>query len=402
MLFIHKTMLLIGFASLAIAAGYALLNALAVLIWRLPRRKIRTLSQPPITVLKPLCGLEPGLYEHLRSFCQQDYPQFEIVFGVRDQADPACSVAYQLVAEFPELPLKVVINPKLHGDNCKVSNLINMLPHATHDLLAISDSDTAVARDYLTTVTAPLLLDDLVGLVTCIYCGVPTQPIWSRLGAMYVNEWYMPSVVLAWLFGHQGYVSGQTMCLRRDTLAAIGGLEVLADQLADDYRLGELVRRSGRRIVLSPYVISAQHHEMSLDAVIRHELRWMRTLRTVRPASFRGLFLTFSLPLATLGIAITAWGSGSGSAWVLFTATLFARLILHCVHRLRGDRPFLADVWLIPARDLLICWAWCRSFFISTITWRGSEFDIDGHGAMHRRFGHSAPPGSTRYGSGAT
>lgn len=150
MLFIPKIMLLIGFASLAIAAGYAVLNALAVLIWRLPRRKLHTPSQPPVTVLKPLCGLEPDLYERLRSFCQQDYPQFEIVFGVRDQADPACSVAYQLVAEFPELPLKVVINPKLHGDNCKVSNLINMLPHATHDLLAISDSDTAVTREYLT------------------------------------------------------------------------------------------------------------------------------------------------------------------------------------------------------------------------------------------------------------
>ena len=247
MLFIHKIMLLIGFASLAIAAGYAVLNALAVLIWRLPRRELRTPSRPPVTVLKPLCGLEPGLYEHLRSFCQQDYPRFEIVFGVRDQADPACSVVYRLVDEFPELPLKVVINPKLHGNNRKVSNLINMLPHASHELLVISDSDTAVSHDYLTTVTAPLLLDDLVGLVTCIYCGVPTQPIWSRLGAMYVNEWYMPSVVLAWLFGHQGYVSGQTMCLRRDTLAAIGGLEVLADYLADDYRLGELVRRSGLR-----------------------------------------------------------------------------------------------------------------------------------------------------------
>jgi len=389
MLYIHKIILLIGFASLAIAAGYAVLNALAVLIWRLPRRKLQTPSQPPVTVLKPLCGSEPGLYEHLRSFCQQDYPQFEIVFGVRDQADPACSVAYRLVAEFPELPLKVVINPKLHGNNCKVSNLINMLPHASHELLAISDSDTAVAHDYLAVVTAPLLLDDLVGLVTCIYRAVPTRPIWSRLGAMYVNEWYLPTVVLAWLFGHQGYVSGQTMCVRRDTLAAIGGLEVLADHLADDYRLGELVRRSGRRIALSQYVISGQHHELSMDSVTRHELRWMRTLRAVRPASFRGLFLTFSLPLAALGIAITARDAGAGIAWVLFAATLFARLVLHFVHRLRDDRPFFVDLWLVPARDLLIFWVWCRSFFVSSVTWRGSKFDIDRHGVMHEGSDHS-------------
>lgn len=402
MLLIHKIMLSIGLVSLAIAAGYAVLNALAILIWRLPRRKLQTLSQPPVTVLKPLCGLEPGLYEHLRSFCQQDYPQFEIIFGVCDQADLACSVADQLVAEFPQLPLKVVIDPKLHGNNWKVSNLINMLPHARHDLLVISDSDTAVARDYLTTITAPLLLNDLVGLVTCIYHAKPTQHIWSRLGAMFVNEWYLPSVMLAWLFGHQGYVSGQTMCIRRDTLRAVGGLEVVADHLAEDYRLGELVRRAGLRIVLSRYVISGQHHELSLDSATRHELRWMRTLRAVSPASFRGLFLTFSLPLAILGIAITAWGPHSSTGWVLFTATLFARLILHFAHRLHGNRPFLADVWLLPVRDLLNCWIWCRTFFVSTVTWRGNEFDIDSHGVMHRKLGHSFAPGPTRYGSGAT
>jgi ceramide glucosyltransferase len=264
-----------------------------------------------------------------------------------------------------------------------------MLPHASHELLAISDSDTAVANDYLAAVTAPLLVDDLVGLVTCLYRAVPTQPIWSRLGAMYVNEWYLPSVVLAWLFGHQGYVSGQTMCVRRDTLAAIGGLEVLADHLADDYRLGELVRRSGRRIALSQYVISGQHHELSLDSVTRHELRWMRTLRAVRPASFRGLFLTFSLPLAAFGIALTARDTGSGTAWALFAATVFARLVLHFVHRLRDDRPFFVDLWLVPARDLLIFWVWCRSFFVSSVTWRGSEFDIDRHGVMHEGSDHS-------------
>jgi ceramide glucosyltransferase len=186
------------------------------------------------------------------------------------------------------------------------------------------------------------------------------------------------------------------MCLRRDTLAAIGGLKVLAGHLADDYRLGELVRAAGLRIVLSHYVVNGQHHEMSWDSVIRHELRWMRTLRAVRPGSFRGLFLTFSLPLAALGIAITAGGAGSGIAWMLFTATLLARLILHFAYRLRGDLPFLADVWLLPARDLLTCWVWCRSFFVSSVTWRGSEFDIDRHGVMHRKFGHPVAPESTR------
>jgi ceramide glucosyltransferase len=384
MFFIHVLKLSIGFASLGIAAGYAVLNALAVLVWRLPKKELGIPSPPPVTVLKPLCGLEPGLYGHLRSFCEQDYPQFEIVFGVRDQTDPACAVVDQLMAEFPELPLKIVINPQLHGNNLKVSNLINMLPHATHDFLAISDSDAFVARDYLTMVTAPLS-NDVIGLVTCIYRGVPTQKIWSRLGAMYINEWYLPSVVLAWLFGHQGYVSGQTVCLRRDTLTAIGDLGVLVDQLADDYRLGELVRGLGLRIVLSQYVIAGQHHELSFDSVIRHELRWMRTLRVLRPASFRGLFVTFSLPLAAVGIVLTAGEAGSTTAWVLFMATLFARLVLHFVYRFRGDLPLLADIWLLPARDLLTCWVWCRSFFTSSVTWRGNEFDVDRDGLMHQR-----------------
>ena len=141
-------------------------------------------------------------------------------------------------------------------------------------------------RDYLATVTAPLL-DSGVGLVTCMYRGMPTPRIWSRLGAMYINEWYMPSVLLAWLFGHQGYVSGQTICVRRDTLQAIGGLRAVVDHLADDYRLGELVRRLGLRIVLSPYVVKGEHHEPKAGSLIRHELRWMRTLRVLRPRSFR-------------------------------------------------------------------------------------------------------------------
>ncbi len=195
------------------------------------------------------------------------------------------------------MPIELVINPQLHGSNCKISNLINMLPYARHDMLVMADSDAFVGPDYLASVTAPLLDRD-IGLVTCIYRGMPTSGIWSRLGAMYINEWYIPSVLLAWLFGHQGYVSGQTACLRRETLQAIGGLRMLANHLADDYRLGELVRRLGLRIVLSPYVVDGEHHEPTYDSLTRHELRWMRTIRVLRPNSFRFLFVGFSLPLA--------------------------------------------------------------------------------------------------------
>src|SRR6185437_5702347 len=249
---IHSLLSAIGLISLLVASGYALLALLAVLIWQ-GRGGSRTAARlPAVTVLKPLCGAEPGLYENLRSFCRQDYPELQIVFGVCDPDDPALGVVERLVAEFPSLPIDVVVDPRQHGGNRKVSSLINMLGQARHDVLVMADSDAYVGPDYLATVTAPLL-DRKIGLVTCLYHGEPTARIWSRLGAMYVNEWYIPSVLLARLFGHQGYASGQTLCLRRETLQGIGGLRAIADHLADDYRLGELIRDLGLRIVLSPY-----------------------------------------------------------------------------------------------------------------------------------------------------
>ncbi len=381
---IHPFMAIFGFAGLGIAAGYAVVTLVAMLAWRIRRAAKKSKRLPPVTVLMPLCGAEPGLYEQLRSFCRQDYPKFQIVFGVRDPADPARSVVERLVEEFPSIRIDVVVNPQQHGSNFKISNLINMLDRARYDVLAMADSDVCVGSDYLATVTAPLL-DLNVGLVTCISRGVPTQGIWSRLGAMYVNEWYVPSVLLAWLFGYRGYVSGQSLCLRRDTLRAIGGLEAIVNHLADDYRLGELVRGLGLRIVLSPYMIRAEHHEPNLDALTRHEIRWMRTIRTLRPRSFCLLFLGFMLPLAIFGIALaSAEASFSSAAWALFGITAIARLTVHFVHRMRDDRPLLADFWLLPVRDLLICWVWCRSFFTSRVTWRGTEFDVDAGGVMRK------------------
>jgi ceramide glucosyltransferase len=381
---LRAIIVMLGFASLVAAAGYVVLAVIAVLAWQLRRRAGTAPAPLPVSVLKPLCGAEPGLYEHLRSFCDQDYPEFEIVYGAREADDPACEVARRLIAEFPHLPMKLVVDPRLHGTNHKVSNLINMLGYAHHETLVMADSDAFVGRDYLGAVTAPLR-DAGVGLVTCLYRGVPTPDVWSRLGAMYVNEWYIPSVLLTWLFGYESYVSGQTLCMRRSVLRAIGGLNVLADQLAEDYRLGELVRGLNLRIVLSPYLLSGGHHEPDLSSMTRHELRWMRTIRVLRPRSFLGIFATFSLPLALVGILFAASSAGlSLVAWSLFAVILVSRITLHFVPRIRGQRSMLSDFWLLPVRDLLICWIWCRSFFSSRIDWRGNGFDVDGDGVMRR------------------
>jgi len=374
---------IIGLVALAAAAGYSSLALLAVELWRARRPLQRSAVVPAITVLKPLCGAEPGLYQRLHSFCRQQFGQYQIVFGVQSAADPALVVVQRLVAEFPDLEIEVVVNPQMHGSNRKVSNLINMLPLARHELLAIVDADVAVGPDYLATITAPLLAED-VGLVTCAYRDIPTARVWSRLGAMYINEWYMPSVLLAHLFGHGGYASGQTLCFRRRTLEAIGGFAAISNHLAEDYRLGELIRACGLKIVLSTVAVTAGHDEPNLESLTRHELRWMRTIRALRPRSFRLLFLSFSLPLAACGLALaTAAPRSALLAWSLFGLTLLARLGLHLSHRLGGRRHVWSELWLLAACDLLLFWIWVRSFFSSRVTWSGVEFDVDAKGVMH-------------------
>jgi ceramide glucosyltransferase len=379
---LHALSGFLGLATLWVAAGYSVLTLLALMAWRLRAPSAKLRARPPVTLFKPLCGAEPGLYEHLRGFCQQDYPDYQIIFGLCDAADPAAAVATRLAAEFPDLPIDIVVNPQRHGNNYKIGNLINMLELARHDLFVMADSDAYVGADYLASVTAPLL-DPKIGLVTCAYHGVPTPSIWSRLGAMYINEWYIPSVLLAWLFGHDGYVSGQTMCIRRATLASIGGLQAIVDHLADDHRLGELVQGLGLRVVLSPYVVKGEHHEQSYDSLTRHELRWMRTLRVLKPLSFRMIFLSFSFPLAIFGLLLCAGGEAlSPWAWTLFAAAALMRLVLHFASR--ADRSLFADIWLLPVRDLLLCWIWYRSFSVSRVTWRGTEFDVDADGSLRR------------------
>lgn len=373
-----------GLACLISAAGYSVLALTAVLAWQRRRRSRCAEPLPPVSVLKPLCGSEPSLYENLRSFCRQDFAEYQIVFGVSDPHDPALAVVERLRGEFPAVPIEIVIDPRQHGSNCKISNLINMVARARHDVFVMADSDASVGPDYLSIVTAPLR-DATVGLVSSLYRAVPTSGVFSRLGAMYVNEWYMPSVLLAWLFGYQGYVSGQTLCLRRDTLQAIGGLEAIANHLADDHQLGARVHAIGKRVVLSAYVPSAECHEPSFDSLTRHEVRWMRTLRVLRPRCFPFIFFSFCLPLALFGLVL-AVGEGSLAplAWALFGITAAARLGLYLIHRLRGTRPILADLWLVPVRDLLLWWVWYKSLLTSRITWRGNEFHVDAQGVMRR------------------
>jgi ceramide glucosyltransferase len=374
-----------GLLLLSMAVCYALMAAAAQFVWNMQRRPASDTSDlPPVTILKPLCGAEPGLYENLHSFCQQNFHEYQIVFGVADQADPALSIAKRLQAEISSVCIDIVVNPQQHGSNRKVSSLINMLPFARYEVLVVADSDALVEPHYLARI-APLLRQD-VGLVTCLYRGVPAAGIWSRLGAMYVNDWFMPSVRLAWLFGHREYVSGLTICMRRETLRAIGGLHAIASQIADDYQLGALVRAVGKKVVLSPYVVKTAHHEPTAASLMCHEVRWLRTIRNLKPAVFPLMFLSFSSVMAVTGYMLAvADSSRVAAARVLLGAALAARLTLHVMYRRRSEWWLLADLWLLPVRDLLLGIAWFKALVTNQVTWKGRQFIVDPDGIMREQ-----------------
>jgi ceramide glucosyltransferase len=363
-----------GTALAALAAGY---TTLAVIALRRPVNPARAgalqagrEAMPAATILKPLCGAEHGLYERLRSFCEQRYPAFQIVFGVRDPDDPALDAVRRLQLEFPGLDLRIAADPSQHGTNDKVSNLINMIPLARHDYLILSDSDVQVPPDYLQRVIEPLT-EEGVGIVTCPYRGVPRPGLWSLLGSMFINEWFMPSVRVAALFGSRAFAFGVTIALRRESLERIGGFAALANRLADDYALGELTRQRGLRTVLSELEVETSVDEAGAGGLVRHELRWLRTIRVVQPLGYALSGITFGLPVAILG---TALARGTAGAVALLAVTAGARIMIDSAPR-RSCSPFM-QLWVIPLADLLAFALWCWSFATREVEWRHTRFRV--------------------------
>lgn len=333
--------------------------------------------QRPVTVLKPLCGAEPGLDRSLRSFCEQNYAgAVQIVFGVQHPADPALAILAALRREYPQLDLAVLVDSTRHGASAKVSNLINMMRAARHDWLVLADSDVRVPAGYLAAVTAPLT-DPEVGIVTCPYRGIPRSGLWSLLGALFVDEWFMPSVRVAALFGSRAFAFGATIALRRDALAAIGGFSAIADQLADDYRLGELTRARGLRTVLSRVVVETSVYEPTLRQLVQHGLRWLRTIRAVRPLGYAFSGITFSVPVAALGCALAG---ASPVTLSLLAATLVLRLMLHFEVQTRAARR--APLWAIALGDALGFALWCGGFVTRKVHWRQARYRVARDGSV--------------------
>jgi len=337
---------------------------------------------PPVTVLKPLCGDEPALYENLASFFSIDYPAYQIVLGVRDANDPALAVVERLKRDFPARAVAVVVNSQVHGTNLKISNLINMMPSARHDVLVIADSDIRVEPGYLRQVVAGLA-DPAVGVVTCAYLARPLRPsLACQLAALQINEWFMPSVLVARGLGRANFCMGSTMAVRRDSLAAIGGLEALKDLLADDYMLGRLMVERGYQVEMAPGLVETTVPEERLQPVIRHELRWARTIRTVEPASYAGsaLMYTSAMTLIAAGLFLLG-GLSLGFSLLPLAAAVAGRLALHGLVR-RKLRTAAAGWWLVPIRDILSFGVWAASFAGRSVIWRGQHLEVDAQGVL--------------------
>jgi ceramide glucosyltransferase len=334
----------------------------------------------PVTILKPLCGLDPGLQENLRSFCRQDYPSYEVIFGVRDPQDPAIPIVRQVMAEFPAVAARLVVNTRSCGPNFKVGNLASMCRVARHGVLVLADSDMRVTPDYLRTVVAPFK-DPRVGATTCVYRGSPLRGIWSQLGAMGINEWFVPSVRVATTFGKLRYCFGATIAVRRPALDAFGGFQALAQELADDYLLGRRVSEQGLDIRLVPYVVENVLYEPDLRGLVLHELRWARTIRASEPLGYAFSFLTYPLPVACLAAVVLPSALGLSAV----AAALTCRLLLHAAARIALGASGAFGPWLVPVREVLGFGIWCASFFGKNVRWRSDEFVLDPAGRITAR-----------------
>jgi ceramide glucosyltransferase len=330
---------------------------------------------PSVSILKPLKGIDPEIWESFCSHCEQDYPEFQLIFGVSDPSDPAIALVRRLQAQYPKLTIELVDCSRILGANVKVSTLAQMLPAARHEILLVTDSDIRVPRDYLRRVVAPLA-DSSVGLVTCLYRGIAAKTLGSRLEALGIATDFVPGVLSARVLeGGLHFAFGSTMVFRKAGLASIGGFEVLLDYLADDYELGRRLAAQDKRVELSDVTVDTFLPAYSFRQFLDHQIRWWRTIRGARRRGYVGLLFTFGLPWA---LATLLAARGAAWAWALFAVTVAARLALGLVSAiavLKDDQP-LTNILLLPIRDLIAPLLWAAGLVGNRIHWRGDVFTL--------------------------
>lgn len=368
---------LAGLAALLVACSLISVIGATLAVRRFARRlALPPGSRPPITVMRPLCGDEPLLEQALASICQQNYPMFQVVFGVQDPHDSALGAVRRVQDRFPGCDIIVVVDSTLHGPNRKVSNLLNMMPAVRHATLVFSDSDLHVQPDYLSHVAAALDVPG-TGLVTTVCTGLPTAQGWSaRLGATGISHCFLPGAVLSRVLGREDCL-GTTMALTAQTLRRVGGLEALMHYLADDHVLAKRVHALGLRVGLAGTVPLTAVPEASLRALWQHEMRWARTIRALEPVLFATSVLQF--PLFWAAAALVLSGGAGWSAALFLTAWAVRAAAAQAVGRaLHGARPIPAVPFtLLPIRDVLSVCQVAWSYGGGRVVWRGHVMRAD-------------------------
>lgn len=368
----HFLPLLLG-TCLVGSCGYYLACLLAASLWRRANTPTHPYSiTPPLSILKPLHGADPEQAANFETFCGQDYPEYQLVFGALDPADAGLEAARALAARWPECDITVVAGGETFGHNRKVCNLANMLPAAKHDLLVLCDSDMRVGPDYLRRVAAPFD-DPAVGLVTCPYRGCEARGLASQLEALGIGADFIPSAFTAWYLTGLRFAFGSTIAIRREALEQIGGFAALADELADDFLLADRVHKAGWAVALSDYVVDDVLGREAFGEMWARRLRWAKTSRAMRPGPYAGAFITHGTALGVLFLA--ACGCGP-AGWAGLAAVFAVRAtVATIIARRYTDDPHLPRLlWLLPLSDLMSAALYVCSFFGRTITWRGERF----------------------------
>jgi ceramide glucosyltransferase len=329
---------------------------------------------PPVSILKPIYGLDRETYENYASFCVLDYPDYEILFCVSDAQDSAVSVIRKLIEDFPNRRIRLLIGSDPLGVSDKVNKLCRMSREAKNDIVVVSDSDVRVDAGYLRAVAAPFQ-DAKVGAVTCLYRGLTDGSLAADLEAVGNSTDFAAGVLVSWLFSDVNFMLGATMAVRKTSLAEIGGFESLVDYFSDDYELGNRIAGKGYRVELIPHPVAIVYPRQTLKDAFRHQLRWNLSIRFSRPAGHLGLIFTQGLPLAILAAVLApsaAWSFGilaayivlrAASAWIIGVAGM-------------KDANLRRKMALLLLRDAFAFVVWVASFFPQRIVWRGKQFQV--------------------------
>jgi ceramide glucosyltransferase len=346
--------------------------------------QINASFHPPVSVLKPICGIDSMTYENLASFCQQDYPDYQIIFGVQDIHDPSLEVVKQIIQDFPGLDIQFVIGERPSGANRKVGNLANALAKANCEILVLADCDVRVRPDYLRQVIQPLA-EPNVGVVTCLYRSL-AQGWVAAFEALSSTTEFHPGVLVSNRLEGTKFAMGQTIVIRRSVLEEIGGFAGITDHLADDFQLGYRPAQAGYQVVLSPHVVEHVLPACSLHDSLQRQNRWMLVIRVSRPWGYAGLIFTYGTVSSLFFLLMT---ESALLGWVVFSGTWTVRLLMAWFIGVRSLQDPIAKrwLWLVPVRDCISFALWCRGFFTNTVRWRNQQFRLRKGGELGERVG---------------